>query len=102
MKEAPDNKQAPSNARPIFLAAVAFVLCGAGFFDAYQSVSTGVVSHESSRSTLVIFQNSQPAAFWRAVDIDLALGGASGLAGIALLLYARRKALPNRALEPGA
>jgi len=100
MKEGNDSRHARGNVRPIFFAAIAFVLCAAGLFDAYQSVSNGVVSHESSRSKLVIFQESQPDAFWRVVDIDVALGGASGLIGIVVLLYAWRKAVSNRAIRP--
>ena len=99
MKEGNDSMHSGGNVRPIFFAAIAFVLCAAALFDAYQSVSNGVVLHESSRSKLVIFQMSQPDAFWRVVDIDLALGGASGLIGAAVLLYAWRKAVSNRAVR---
>ena len=100
MKEKNDSRHSGRNVRPIFFAAIAFVLCAAGLFDAYQSVSNGVVLHESSRSKLVIFQKSQPEAFWRVVDIDVALGGASGVIGVAVLLYAWRKAVANRAVRP--
>ena len=102
MKKATDRANSPAKVRPILIAAIAFVFCTAGLFDAYQSVSNGVVLHESSRSSLVIFQNSQPAAFWRVVHIDIAFGGVSGLVGVAVLLYAWRKAVPNPAARPNS